>query len=608
MRHGAPPALPWLVMGDDPRLMAQVSALLAKRNAYLPLVDGPRLTRPDAESEILRRNNAAARLQPRQVIFAGLPTSTCTLFAKHFGTRRTLRIEHVREIQPADESGPRRNLPLVWGSKNIGLGLLRALRAKSQIDFHELAEAPGEHVPSRSGHLVVCEDGNELAQVIAANYAFALDAGLCVIPSVPSTEAEELLERFYAVYEPSPHTPTALLEALRNQLRSMAGPLPVPVGGAVTFISKHIPWGFAFAEWPSTHLFSYPDLGVSIINGIAAEQGDAQGIRTAAIIDPGSVDSQEVTAALGRLVASGVFSTGVRGKRATVNRVVNLVESFPYDLLLISTHCGDASGWRWTYEFIDSEGLPRVLVTDIAIGVQFVPGREDVRVTQFERFVSLDGVDWNDPEKKARLYVGQAIRDWAAHAEAGTPLEPVSRVEIDRVRGSMALKMADNNYIALPEALAGGGGAPIIINNACGSWHRLASTFTFGNARAYIGTLFDVIDPVAQDVAKRLFGNYWNKPLSVALWRAQNDATEGSVKRPYVMVGCHFQTLRATTGQNLEYAVAELRSQILHWSRRLEEPSGLSPNARDRLAERVKYLEEHIAAIRDHVTRSNVRK
>ena len=74
MTYGAPPVLPWLVMGDDPRLMAQISAMLAKRNAYLPLIDGPRLARPDADAEVLRRNNAAGRLQPDQVIFAGLPS------------------------------------------------------------------------------------------------------------------------------------------------------------------------------------------------------------------------------------------------------------------------------------------------------------------------------------------------------------------------------------------------------------------------------------------------------------------------------------------------------------------------------------------------------
>lgn len=212
---------------------------------------------------------------------------------------------------------------------------------------------------------------------------------------------------------------------------------------------------------------------------------------------------------------------------------------------MISTHCGDASGWRWTYQFTDSEGLERTLVTDVAVGVEVIPGQDNVHVTKFERFVSLDGVDWNDPEKEGKLYVGKAMLDYVKHAEDGHPLEPTTKVPISRVAWSMALRMADHNYIAMPKPPASEG-SPIVINNACASWHRLAANFVFGNARVYIGTLFSVLDPEAQAIVERLFGKYFGKPLSVALWRAHNDLFGDSVRRPYVMVGCHFQTLRTT--------------------------------------------------------------
>ena len=88
-----------------------------------------------------------------------------------------------------------------------------------------------------------------------------------------------------------------------------------------------------------------------------------------------------------------------------------MIELYPHDLLLISTHCGDAEGWRWTYEFVDREGHHRTLVVDLAISIAVVPGSEKLDVMQYTRPVSLDGVDWNDPEKKKRLYVGTAILD-----------------------------------------------------------------------------------------------------------------------------------------------------------------------------------------------------
>ena len=324
----------------------------------------------------------------------------------------------------------------------------------------------------------MCENDDDFAQVLAANYAFATDAGLCLISPVEEERANELLERLYTAAENRSISTTALLESLRAELRQLAGHLPLPRPGAVTFISRRIPWGFAFPEIPSTHLFSYPDLGIALINGVTAEQAEAPGIRSAAILDPGAVDSREIQAAIERLTDRGVLSIGIRSKLATVHRVAQTIEHFPYDLLLISTHCGDASGWRWTYEFVDSEGIARTLVTDIAIGVQIVPGQDDLRVTQFERFVSLDGVDWNDPERHGKLYHGQAMRDFVRMKEEGAGLEPTRKEEIPRVPGSMALKMANHNYIALPQNLASAG-SPIVINNACGSWHRLASTFMF---------------------------------------------------------------------------------------------------------------------------------
>jgi hypothetical protein len=80
---------------------------------------------------------------------------------------------------------------LTWGNDRIGIGLLRALRERRSIVFTD--EPPSaETVPSKSGHLVVCEQGEPLAEVIAANYAYALRAGLCLIPDIGQELSDEL--------------------------------------------------------------------------------------------------------------------------------------------------------------------------------------------------------------------------------------------------------------------------------------------------------------------------------------------------------------------------------------------------------------------------------
>jgi hypothetical protein len=85
---------------------------------------------------------------------------------------------------------------LTWGRDRIGVGLLKALRAGLDIVFED-KPSPYEWVPPKNGQIVVCEEGEELSQVIAANYAFALDAGLFLIPAVDDDLEEELLEGFY---------------------------------------------------------------------------------------------------------------------------------------------------------------------------------------------------------------------------------------------------------------------------------------------------------------------------------------------------------------------------------------------------------------------------
>ena len=59
-----------------------------------------------------------------------------------------------------------------------------------------------------------------------------------------------------------------------------------------------------------------------------------------------------------------------------------MLERFPYDLLIIATHCGDSSGYRWTYQFTDSEGLRRTVVTDLAVGFQRTDDPEILKVAE----------------------------------------------------------------------------------------------------------------------------------------------------------------------------------------------------------------------------------
>ncbi len=229
--------------------------------------------------------------------------------------------------------------------------------------------------------------------------------------------------------------------------------------------------------------------------------------------------------------------------------------------------------------------------------MEVIPGEEDLRIQQYEYFVSLDGVPWNDPEKATKVHIGTAMIDYMRLRESRS-IEPVTKEQISRVPGSMALGMADHNYLAMPESLASMG-SPIVINNACASWHRLAGTFMFGNARVYIGTLFDVFDPEAQEIVGRLFGDFLGEILPIALWRAHNDVAGDGVRRPYVMVGCHFQSIRTVHGDHLKYVLKQLHSALADWNLKLTIESELRDHAKRTIARTIKNLEAEITVLEE---------
>jgi hypothetical protein len=169
MIEKCPLLLQKLVIADDARLAAQISCALARPGAYLPVIDGPRLTRHDREAEVIRRNNAAARVNPKSIIFAGLSQESSLALLTHLPAKRVTRVSTPGDVDSLLHERTSRNLdPVRWGRDRIGIGLLRALRSGTNIVFTE-SPSPNGSVSSKSGHLVVCEDGNDLSQVIAAN-------------------------------------------------------------------------------------------------------------------------------------------------------------------------------------------------------------------------------------------------------------------------------------------------------------------------------------------------------------------------------------------------------------------------------------------------------
>jgi hypothetical protein len=282
-----------------------------------------------------------------------------------------------------------------------------------------------------------------------------------------------------------------------------------------------------------------------------------------------------------------------------VKRISEMVEHFPYDLLIFATHCGDSSGYRWTCEFTDSEQIDRTMVVDLAVGFARTDDPNTLKVGHFFRFVELDGVDWTDREAKSKLYVGNAVHDFNRLMGDGTSKLPITKKEeVDRVVGSSAMMMCDSNFIFAQHTIADIG-TPIIINNACVSWHRLAGDMTFAGARGYVVTLFPVTPFEASEVIARVLDAHWGKLLPVALWASQRDVYGFNLRRPYVMAGVYPQRLRVETRDYPERIRRRLKSSLTSWRRLLQDAYGKDPERDKQISEIVRIYEREFDHFND---------
>jgi hypothetical protein len=598
-----PPFSDKIIFAENARLAARLSCALAVPGTYLPVCDGPRMQRPDRKLEVQRRYNATGRARANIAFMVGFSDEAFDALTASLTSNRNVTCHRVSSPNDITSwEGGRETL--AWGRDRVGIGVLKAMRARQNIVFDDRPSAY-EWIASESKHMVVCEEGEDLSQVIAANYAFALGAGLCLIPEIDKDQAEDLLEGFYKLSDrDSGLTPADAQARLRQELIALCGSLPIPEEGSITFISK-LPFGFAYPEHPSTHLFEYPDLGCAVINGFAAEQPGTPGMGVVVLVDPGATPAPEIQTAVDLLKPRRAFIRVYQDRGANVRDVSATIEHFPYDLLVIATHCGDSSGFRWTYEFTDSEGLPRTLVVDLAIGVAQTDDPGNLRVSQYIRFVSLDGVDWTDRAAKEKHYVGKAITDFVHRTRDGaSELEPVKRDKVARVVGSAAMKMSDDNLLFAQHTIAGVG-TPVVFNNACLSWHRLAGDMIFGGARAYAGTLFPVTSLEAAEVVTKVLGDHWGKPLPLALWAAQRDVYTSDLRRPYVVAGVFPQWLRVEPRDHPERIRVQLDRSLSGYREMLANSDSGDPQRKSAIEDVIRFLERQLEHFEEAIRRTS---
>ena len=389
-------------ISDNTILAAEISSLYRKRGYYFTVLDSPRMGRSDATNEIIRRNNVCARIKSERIFLVDLEENAILGFSKLIGSPPLEIIKNRADIDNKiiTQKIKKRKI-LKWGPQNLAIGLLKAKQTRMKLKI-ELENSPKDYfLRGETSNLVIYEDREDIASVITANYAFSIGASLLQIPSIDENIIQEFSESFYNIYATSENeSVSSKLKKIRSSMRSLLTEFPLDEFTSITFITDGMPWGFSVPEVPSTHIFSYPDMGNAIANAISSYQDWSEGIRVALMVDPGKEEDSELVGISKIFSGQKTIVKKLYGKNATVYNAENNIRLFPYDILFISTHAGEISGRRLTFKYDDSEGIKREIVVDEAVGFGFEPGSKMINVLEYERFVSLDGILWEDkPEK-----------------------------------------------------------------------------------------------------------------------------------------------------------------------------------------------------------------
>jgi hypothetical protein len=353
---------PVVVFGDDAKLLAEISSFFRRNGRYLAISDGPRMSRIDWANEAVRRSNLVAQIQARKVLFAGLQDNAAEALLAHIPAAMVSAVTTADRAKMALKGLIRpREVEFRWGEKNLGIGLTLARQAGATLRIDPAV--PDSEVTFVEGGLhvlVACEAGNELSQVIASNLAHSMGGSLVVFPPMPGADADELIEALYQVGNGVGAVP---FDALCAQARAL---LPDEVMSnrwtEVLFVSERLPYGIGIPERPTSHVFSYPDLGRTIVQSLWATVDSTLSARTALLIQPSKVEGTEIKVISDTLGRNRTLIRVLEGPLASVHQVNLLLQSVPWDIVVFSSHAGDAPGSLDTYVYADDDGRQRRLV------------------------------------------------------------------------------------------------------------------------------------------------------------------------------------------------------------------------------------------------------
>lgn len=516
---------PIICISGNPDIARILSKRFSGKNVYFALMEEPWIRRPDASNEIIRRNNLLAFIKHDYVILAGCSKETKKLFLAQFPKRYCAKIIIINTV--ADFKKVEKRLKNYFIHDNS--------QDKDLISLSELNSL------STDEKISVIEDSDSVGGIIAENFSRAYGYKILKIDKVDKTLLEHIenLLRSWNVSDDEvcrEDSKTELFDILRRRL----GDLEKLSFKRIVFFTRGIPYGVLPFCSTVAHFFMERDLGLQILCAYRRIKEGRSGFVSALICDPGDIPDTESVTIKKTLLDEGVDVLDLSGQKAQAYNFSHLVERYPFDFLLISSHAGEVNGRRIKSEVISKKSIKHELVYDLYASFVPVPGGDNVLVTELIVPVLIDGIPWAD---KKRLQAHSTakyfdLREFIEELKHNDKREVILTTE-DRkgIKFSNALQLYKLSWIPVMHVV-GEMRYPVIFNNACSSWIEMAGKFIFAGASVYIGTTKDIQTTLACDCGVKFFEFVKQKiPLAEALFKAQHKYADELGYCPYLYWG-----------------------------------------------------------------------
>ena len=503
-------------------------------------------------------NNALARIRPKHILLAGVTEIEQTYLRVRLPEERLVVIADIGHFLSEFGRSVDESEIVICKPGQIAEGLLVAKFSNRRLRLENNApDLPQEERKDRAG-LIVLEAEQDLHDVAAINFAAAANLDVVLIPpvaretvrAIPEMLAKWSNDHSHHEYKPFERQILLPLRHVNFQRYEFA-----------TFVTQGIPYGLLLKNViPFTHVLRHIDPGIFIANNLM-DDDNPRALGSSLHFSPHFFPSEETDEVIKIFAENNFVTKALVDEEATARNLSDFASYYPYDVLHICSHGGEIGGYFVVQTFTDREGKEHRVEYYEVIQIDPVDGKV-AQLTRKMIYQRFDGHKWGSPRlEEIPQYVFIDMNAAMRENETG-----VIRIPVDyHIAFSCHIRCRDGLHQGAFQTLADLG-RPLIFNNTCSSSHELAPIFVSAGARAYLGTLWDVGNTTAAQVAKAFYRRAMkDENLLAAFYEMTKLSTRSKDDDVYILWGLHFSTLRRPAQRSDDSILGALLHSFLMW-------------------------------------------